>query len=102
MIEIKIPEEEEMSPNNHSREEAHSIIKLLVNAYNMGYKDGVEAYKTMMELEREEPSEWIVDTDDSRRWDRVRYYCSACNDWNTYGKSKYCPNCGAKMEDDAR
>ena len=42
----------------------------------------------------QEPAEWIVDTDDSRRWDRVRFYCSACNGWNTYGKSKYCPNCG--------
>lgn len=47
---------------------------------------------------KEEPAEWIVDTDDSRRWDRVRYYCSACNGWNTYGKSKYCPNCGHLMK----
>ena len=54
MIEIKMPKEEEMPPNNHSREEAHNIIKLLVNAYNMGYKDGVEAYKAMMEIEKEE------------------------------------------------
>ena len=144
MIEIKMPEEEEMPANNHSREEAHSIIKLLVNAYNMGYKDGVEAYKAMeiekeekeedaedcisrqavldalewkwagkaaidaiknlpsvtpqAEIEKEEPAEWIVDTDDSRRWDRVRFYCSACNGWNTYGKSKYCPNCGRRMQ----
>ena len=57
MIEIKMPEEEEMPPKNNSREEAHSIIKLLVNAYNMGYKDGVEAYKAMMELEKEEKEE---------------------------------------------
>ena len=57
MIEIKMPEEEETPPNNHSREEAHSIIKLLVNAYNIGYKDGVEAYKAMMELEKEEKEE---------------------------------------------
>lgn len=27
-----------------------------------------------------------------------KYYCSACGDWNTYGKSPYCPACGAKME----
>ncbi len=54
MIEIKMSEEEKMPPNNHSREEAHSIIKLLVNAYNIGYKDGVEAYRAMMELEEEE------------------------------------------------
>lgn len=56
MIEIKVPEEEQIPPNNHGREEAHSIIKLLVNAYNMGYKDGVEAYKAM-EIEKEEQEE---------------------------------------------
>lgn len=26
-----------------------------------------------------------------------KYRCSACGDWNTYGFTKYCPNCGAKM-----
>lgn len=54
MIEIKMPEEKEMPPNNHGREEARSIIKLLVNAYNIGYKDGVEEYKAMMEIEEDE------------------------------------------------
>lgn len=54
-------------------------------------------YMAIKALEQE-PAEWIVDTDDSRRWDRARYYCSACNDWNTYGKSKYCPNCGRRMQ----
>ena len=31
---------------------------------------------------------------------RRRYYCSACGDWNTYGKPKFCPNCGARMHKD--
>ena len=26
-----------------------------------------------------------------------RFYCSKCGDWNTYGMTNYCPNCGAKM-----
>ena len=30
-------------------------------------------------------------------WTQHRYYCSVCGGWNTYGKSDYCPNCGAKM-----
>lgn len=47
---------------------------------------------------KEATAQWIVNKDDTRRWDRVRFYCSACNGWNTYGKSKHCPNCGAKME----
>ena len=28
---------------------------------------------------------------------RRRFYCSACGDWNTYGMTRYCPDCGAKM-----
>lgn len=29
---------------------------------------------------------------------RRKFYCSCCGNWNTYGMSKYCPNCGAKMK----
>ena len=29
---------------------------------------------------------------------RKKYYCSCCGEWNTYGMSDYCPNCGAEME----
>lgn len=32
--------------------------------------------------------------------DRRRFYCSACGDWNTYGKTDFCPYCGAKMAKD--
>lgn len=43
--------------------------------------------------------EWIdrYDEDDKPFFKR-KYVCSACGDWNTYGKSDYCPNCGAKMD----
>ena len=34
---------------------------------------------------------------DSNPFFVTRYYCTACEDWNTYGESKFCPNCGAKM-----
>ena len=51
--------------------------------------------------EKLEPNrgEWIdlYDEDDKPFFKR-KYLCSACGHWNTYGKSKYCPNCGAKME----
>ena len=35
---------------------------------------------------------------------RKRLYCSACGNWQTYGETNYCPNCGADMrgEDDAQ
>lgn len=29
---------------------------------------------------------------------RRRFYCSACGEWQTYGATRYCPDCGAKME----
>ena len=38
---------------------------------------------------------WTVDKDDNRTWDRVRFICSACGEWQTYGKTKYCPDCGS-------
>jgi len=41
---------------------------------------------------------WRKDIDNSRRWDRVRFYCSECGSWQTYGETDYCPSCGAKME----
>ena len=41
---------------------------------------------------------WREDIDNNRRWDRVRFYCSKCGNWQTYGKTHYCPNCGEKME----
>lgn len=34
---------------------------------------------------------------DSNPFFVTRYYCTACEGWNTYGESKFCPNCGAKM-----
>lgn len=26
------------------------------------------------------------------------WYCSACGHWQSHGATKYCPNCGAKMQ----
>ena len=31
---------------------------------------------------------------------RRRFYCSRCGEWTTHGKTRYCPNCGAKMKGD--
>ena len=28
---------------------------------------------------------------------RKKYRCSACGDWNTYGFTRFCPACGARM-----
>lgn len=40
---------------------------------------------------------WRKDIDNSRRWDRVRFYCSECGSWQTYGETDFCPSCGARM-----
>lgn len=40
---------------------------------------------------------WRKETDNTRTWDRVRFYCSVCNDWQTYGETDYCSHCGARM-----
>lgn len=28
---------------------------------------------------------------------RRKYRCSACGEWNTYGFTRFCPHCGARM-----
>lgn len=44
---------------------------------------------------------WIerIETDEDPFFQR-KFYCSACGDWQTSGKLKYCPNCGERMADD--
>ena len=44
--------------------------------------------------------EWkeVYDEEDDPLF-RHKFYCSACGDWQTYGKTEYCPNCGAEMFD---
>ena len=71
------------------------IAKLL----NTIYETQVNNIKALPSVTPQEPKtgQWREDIDNNRRWDRVRFYCSECGDWQTYGKSHYCPNCGAKM-----
>ena len=49
------------------------------------------------------PGHWIFITVDDSENDPIgffkhRYECSVCGEWQTYGTTKYCPNCGAAME----
>ena len=42
---------------------------------------------------------WRKDVDNNRdMFDKVRWYCPACGEWQTYGEPKYCPNCGARVD----
>ena len=42
---------------------------------------------------------WREDVDNSRKRDKIRFYCSECGHWQTYGKTGFCPSCGAKMQE---
>lgn len=38
-------------------------------------------------------------TEDAPMFFKDRYFCSVCGEWQTYGKTDYCPWCGAKMDE---
>lgn len=40
--------------------------------------------------------------DDANPMFRRRFYCSRCGEWTTYGKTRYCPNCGARMANEQK
>ena len=48
---------------------------------------------------------WIIDykpNDPDRTWDRRRFYCPHCGDWQTYGQTPYCPYCGKPVEENKK
>lgn len=43
------------------------------------------------------PGEWIeLNIEDADLFMKRRFYCGDCGDWNTYGKTPFCPYCGKK------
>ena len=46
-----------------------------------------------------EIAHWVEEYDENASmFLKKRWRCTACNNWQTYGKPKYCPKCGAMME----
>lgn len=37
--------------------------------------------------------------EDAEAFMKHRYVCTVCGKWQTYGKTAYCPNCGARMDE---
>lgn len=37
--------------------------------------------------------------EDAEAFVKHRYVCTVCGEWQTYGKTQYCSNCGAKMDE---
>ena len=76
----------------------------------IGFRRGEECYVALIEKWREKNAmptidalpertgTWTEEYDpDADLFFRRRYRCSACNGWNTYGFTTYCPQCGAWM-----
>lgn len=40
--------------------------------------------------------------EDAEAFVKHRYVCTVCGEWQTYGKTQYCPNCGAKMDEETK
>lgn len=57
----------------------------------------IPSEKEWVELKRGKWEEKFIKEGSPFFW--RRFYCTACGDWTTHGKSKYCPNCGARMEE---
>ena len=52
----------------------------------------------VIEVATERSGVWSEEYDpDEDPFFRRKFRCSACNGWNTYGFTRYCPECGAKM-----
>lgn len=54
-----------------------------------------------IETEPVRHGEWVKNEKESEKHIESIYYCSICQNWEAWGeteKTKYCPNCGAKMD----
>ena len=63
-----------------------------------------EAYAKGIDSERKRISDWCRPKGEweerpSEDWISIRrWYCSECGEWQTYGMTNYCPNCGCRMK----
>ena len=74
--------------------------RITVEVENVGR--GYIVTNVKKESEEKPNGEWITKffPDDESPLFRKRYYCSVCGEWQTYGKTKFCMNCGADMRGD--
>lgn len=83
------------------RKNAIDLLRMIIDVKDSIGTQGITVYDLMSI-----PSEKVRD-DRVGRWKHVhdenafpffkdRWVCSVCDDWQTYGEPKYCPNCGAR------
>lgn len=95
--------EQESSDDLISRQAVLDILKEKWNMFSSAddaMQESIDAIEAIPSAEK--TGTWKEDIDNSRRWDKVRFYCSECGLWQTYGETDYCPNCGARMESEVR
>lgn len=62
--------------------------------------DAIEQLVKERDAEPARHGHWTERYDeDGNPFFRRKFYCSECGDWQTYGKTDYCPACGAKMDE---
>lgn len=92
--------------------EAADIIEELLKCCDALERDNDQLCATIEKQKAEKrewetPATWIVEYESENGSDSYglfsrRYRCSKCGDWQTYGKTKYCPNCGKLMAEEAK
>lgn len=82
---------------NKEREDAIKTLEIIDMRYTTLDKEERKALCLAREALKPRTGHWIIDIDNTRTWDRKRYICSECGDWQTYGETKFCPNCGMPM-----
>ena len=53
----------------------------------------------LLKLYTEPAGTWKKETVCENTIPRIRFVCPICGDWNSYGQSKHCPNCGVMLSE---
>ena len=68
------------------------------------FLEAADTIEELMETVQEQKAQIITMAADAEKkqdplgFFAVRYQCSACGNWQTYGRTRHCPNCGKPME----
>ena len=74
-----------------------------IEAYGCSIPEGFDGKRASDALRKipsaERTGTWTYEYDENAPlFMKKRWRCSACGDYNTYGMTEFCPDCGARME----
>lgn len=84
------------------KREAIEILKDMTNDYHthgVRYTTKIEALECAINTLENEGHWEEKHIKNAPMFLKQRWYCTACGEWQTHGKTRYCPNCGAEMEE---